>query len=247
MHNAGFDAAGLNFRYVAFEPKDIGGAMAAVRALDLVGVSVSKPYKEAVLDHLDELDDVAARIGAVNVVHNTDGHLKGYNSDWIGAVEALKEQTPISAKRVTVIGAGGASRAIVYGLCLDGAEVTVVNRSKLRGETLAKEFGVKWGGGLDSIAKHAPQIIINATPVGHHDDLSPIEIGALAGAEVVMDINVRSRSSQLLTQARDAGLTTVGGVRMLVLQGVFTWELFTGAKAPTDAMQAAVEEALLQK
>src|SRR5664279_793690 len=91
MHNAGFKELGLNYAYVAFEPDDIGNAMNAVRALKLVGVSVSTPYKKAVMEFLDEIDPTAQKIGAVNAVHNKDGRLIGYNCDWIGAVGALEE------------------------------------------------------------------------------------------------------------------------------------------------------------
>ena len=99
MHNAGFDEVGVNMRYVAFEPKDIGNAMDAIRTLEFVGVSISKPYKEDVMQYLDDIDETARAIGAVNVVQNQGGKLVGYNSDWIGAVGALEEKIDLGGKK----------------------------------------------------------------------------------------------------------------------------------------------------
>lgn len=241
MHNAGFDEVGVNLRYVAFEPKDIGEAMRAIRALGFVGVSVSKPYKEKVIQYIDELDETAKKIGAVNVVHNSEGKLRGYNSDWIGAIGALEEHTSLADKTVAVLGAGGASRAIVYGLTLRGANVHLFNRTAEKGERLSKEFGVTWGGTFEEVSNLMPKVIINATPVGRLDDTtSPITNKASEKSEVVMDINVRKGNSRMLLDAVSNGAVIIGGVRMLVLQGVFAFELFSGQKAPVDIMESAV-------
>ncbi len=110
LHNAGFKALGINFAYVSFEPDDIGAAMNAVRAFKMPGVSITSPYKQDVLEYLDEIDPTAKAIGAVNAVHNKNGKLVGYNCDWIGAVGALEEVTELKNKRVAVLGAGGAAR-----------------------------------------------------------------------------------------------------------------------------------------
>jgi shikimate dehydrogenase len=248
MHNAAFDALGVNYRYLAFEPDDIGQAIDAVRALKFVGVSVSKPFKQTVLAHVDELDRTAAKIGAVNCVHNVNGKLIGYNSDWIGAVDALKEKCPVEGRRVAVLGSGGAARAIVYGLLENKCSVFIFARNDSKGRELADNIGASFGGFFGDVPGVAPEILVNATSVGMAPDTRadlPVPESAFATARTVMDIVVRPDKSRLLERAERAGCTTIGGVRMLVLQGAFTFQLFTGLKAPTEAMQDAVERALL--
>ncbi len=241
MHNAGFDAVGANLRYVAFQPDHIGKAIDAIKSLDFAGVSVSKPFKQEVIQYLDDIDEIAERIGAVNVVHNVNGCLKGYNSDWIGAVGALEEVTTLSGKSVAVLGAGGAARAVAFGLMERGAKVKIYNRSTENGEKLASDLGAEWCGAPADFSPYSSEIIVNATPVGRQDStLSLIDASSLNGVEVVMDINVQKTKSQLRLDAEKLGATTIGGVRMLVLQGVFAFELFSGMKAPVDVMQAAV-------
>lgn len=246
MHNAGFKKVGADLRYFALEPQNIGNAMEAIKALGFEGVSVSKPYKEEVIQYLDEVDAIAEKIGAVNVVHNCEGKLKGFNSDWIGAIGALEEKTELKGKSVYVIGAGGASRAVVYGLTLKGALVTVYNRTKDRGMALANDIGVNWGGSFDRISEdEKPNILVNATPLGRTSPKeTPLPGYDLDGVELVMDINVQKDDSRLLVDAKRCGCETIGGVRMLVLQGVFAFELFSKQKAPVDTMQTAVINAM---
>ncbi len=128
MQNAAFEELGLDYRWFVFQPADVGAAMAAIRTLNFAGVSVTKPFKEEIIAHLDELDPVAAAIGAVNLVHNAGGHLTGYNCDWIGAAGALAEKCELAGQRVAVLGSGGAARAVVYGLRQRGCEVRVFSR-----------------------------------------------------------------------------------------------------------------------
>ena len=245
MHNAAFNALGVDFRYFAFEPRDIGAAMNAVRSLDFAGATVSKPYKQTVIPCLDEIDPVAAAIGAVNVVHNQDGRLVGYNSDWIGAVAALKEHGDLRDARVGLLGAGGAARAIAYGLVKSGADVTIFNRSSATGTALSDDLGVTFGGSLEDAGTAACDVIINATSFGHgNDDDVPVPAAAFSATRVVMDIVVRPTVSHFLARASHSGATVIDGVRMLVLQGAFAFEKFTGLPAPVGDMQNAVVEAL---
>jgi shikimate dehydrogenase len=245
MHNAGFNALGVDFRYFAFEPRDIGAAMNSVRSLDFAGATVSKPYKQTVIPYLDEIDPVAAAIGAVNVVHNQDGRLVGYNSDWIGAVAAVKEHGDLRDARVGVLGAGGAARAIAYGLVKSGANVAIFNRSSATGTALSDDLGVTYGGSLGDVGTAACDVIINATSFGHgNDDDVPVPAAAFSATRVVMDIVVRPTISPFLARASRSGATIIDGVRMHVLQGAFAFEKFTGLPAPVDVMQNAVVEAL---
>jgi len=140
MHNAAYAATGIPFTYVAFETENTEEAVAAMRSLGIRGLGVSMPHKIRIMKYLDSVDDTAKRIGAVNTVVNNDGYLTGYNTDWIGAVRALKEKIDIAGKRSVVVGAGGAARAIVYGLLKEQSHVTVYNRTISNGEKLAKEL-----------------------------------------------------------------------------------------------------------
>src|SRR5690606_8562321 len=131
MHNAAFAALGLDAVYLAFDvvPEALAPAIAGARALGVRQLAVSLPHKAAVMAHLDAVDDVARRIGAVNTVTREDGRLVGSNSDWIGAVRALERETPLADRDVVVLGAGGTARAVVWGALARGARVRVLNRT----------------------------------------------------------------------------------------------------------------------
>jgi shikimate dehydrogenase len=245
MLNAAFEELGADLRWFAFEPDDIGQAMAAVRALNFAGVSVTKPFKEQVVPFLDSLDTAAAEIRAVNLVLNRGGHLTGYNCDWIGAAGALQEKSDLDRKRVAVLGSGGAARAVVYGLARQGCAVHVFARSEARGQALASDLGATYGGQLRDAGSVRPEILVNATSIGN--DLAadvPVPDSAFETTAVVMDIIARPGRSPFLDRAAAAGAEAIGGVRMLVLQAAFTVEKLTGAKAPVQTMQDAVERAM---
>jgi shikimate dehydrogenase len=245
MHNAAFAELGADFRWFVFQPADIGSAMAAVRALNFAGVSITTPFKEQVVACLDQLDPVAAEIGAVNLVRNDAGRLVGYNSDWIGAAGALREHGALGGKRVAVLGSGGAARAVVYGLVREGSDVRVFSRSPERGRELAGSLGAGYGGSLADVASARPEVLVNATSIG--SDLQsdvPVPDPVFETAAIVMDIIVRPGRSRFLARAAAAGAETIGGVRMIVLQGAFAFELLTGLTAPVQTMQDAVVRAL---
>lgn len=245
MNNAAFEELGVDLRWFAFEPADLGQAIAAVRALNFVGVTVTRPFKEQVTSLVDSLDPTAAEIGAVNLVHNSGGHLTGYNSDWIGAAEALKEKCELDGQRVAVLGSGGAARAVVFGLVRSNCDVHVFARSEARGRALAGDLGAAYGGQIPDAPSVRPQILVNATSIGN--DLTsdvPVPDSVFGTANVVMDIIARPGRSQLLDRAAAAGAEAIGGIRMLVLQAAFNVEVLTGMKAPVQAMQEAVEHAM---
>lgn len=245
MQNAAFDELGIDMRWFVFQPADIGSAMTAIRTLNFAGVGVTKPFKEQIIGHLDEMDPTAATIGAVNLVHNADGRLVGYNCDWIGAAGALAEKAALRGMRVAVLGSGGAARAVVYGLMRSDAEVHVFSRSEPKGQTLAGSLGARYGGQLSDVPAVRPEILVNATSIGNdlRSDV-PVPDDVFKSAGIVMDVVVRAGNSALLDRAAAAGAQAIGGVRMLVLQGVFAFELLTGRKAPAVTMQRAVERAL---
>ena len=245
MHNRAFGAIGYNAVYVAFKVTDPASAIKGIRALDLKGMSVTLPHKVAVMEYLDEIDETAARIGAVNTIVNKQGRLIGYNTDCPGAIEALRTGTTIQGKSVALIGAGGAARAIGFGLVAAGGRVTVLNRSRTKGENLARDLQAEFSP-LKDWQPGRYEILINTTPVGMHPDIeaTPIPNENLSEDLVVMDIIYNPIKTRLLAAAEARQCRTINGVAMFVFQGAHQFELWTGQKAPLEVMQKAVLEAL---
>lgn len=245
MHNAAFAALGLDAVYVAFDvpPARLGEAVAGVRALGLRQVAVSIPHKEAVIPLLDEVDDTARRIGAVNTVTLRDGRLVGANTDWIGAVRALERETPLAGRRAVVLGAGGAARAAVYGLRERGARVVVLNRSVARAEALARDLGADDAGALSALGRTPCDVLVNTTSVGLREDVSPAAASAIPAGCVVLDAVYDPPRTRLLRDAAERGARTIGGKWWLVLQGAEQLRLWSGREAPLDVMADAFDRA----
>jgi len=245
MHNRAFEFAGYKGVYLAFGVKNIKNALISVRTLGIKGASITIPHKIKVMKYLDETDDIAFKIGAVNTIINNGGCLKGYNSDGLGAVKALSEKTVIKGKNIAVIGAGGAARAVGFCIKKEGGRITVINRSTDKGERLAVDLSADYRP-LNDIGKMKCDILINTTPVGMtpHTDGMPIERRYLEKGMVVMDIVYNPLKTRLLSEAKKAGCITIDGVSMFVHQGAFQFELWTGIKAPVDVMKKAVLNAL---
>ncbi len=245
MHNTAFAETGFNGVYLAFRVKDVGNAIIGIKALGIKGASITIPHKISVMDFLDELDDTAKKIGAVNTLVNRNGVLTGYNSDGIGAVKALSEKTAIKDKNVVVLGAGGAARAIGFGILAEGAKVTVINRTPANGEKLAKVLEADFQP-MSALNKIECHILINTTPVGMLPDINamPVRKQDLDPSMVVMDIVYNPLKTRLLKTAENIGCRIVDGAGMFVYQGAFQFELWTGIKAPVGAMKKAVLRAL---
>lgn len=246
LHEAGYRELGLAFTYVPFEVRDLAGAIAGMRSLGIRGLGVSHPFKERIIPLLDALDPVAGRIGAVNTIVNDSGRLVGHNTDWMGATRALEERRPLSRARVLLMGAGGAARAIAFGLRERDAQVTIVNRQPERAAALAAQTGsasAAWDRN-GSLADY--DIVINATPVGQADvdRASPIAKDAIVAGQVVMDIVYKPIATQLMEDARVRGAIAVHGGRMLLHQAAAQFELYTGRAAPLAAMEAALGKAI---
>lgn len=253
MHTAGYRALGLDFVYVPFRVTDgpnLERALLGMRALGIRGFGVSYPHKLAVLPLLDEVAVVARRIGAVNTIVNDDGRLTGQNTDWIGAVRALEEVRPLAGARVLLLGAGGAARAVAFGLRERGAKVVVANRDVEKAKTLAREVDglAAFLGDGAAIVAHAAQseIVVNATTRGMAaaDPSSPFPADALRPAHLVMDLVYRPLDTELLRLARARGAKVVHGGRMLLHQAAEQFELYTGQPAPLDAMNEALRAAI---
>jgi len=245
MHNKAFGETGLNSVYLAFRVADIDAAMAAVRSVGIRGASVTIPHKVAVVNSLDEIDDQVRRIGAVNTVINRDGRLWGYNSDGQGAVRALLEKTAVRGADIAIIGAGGAARAIGFGIIDNGGRVTIINRSIQAGEGLARDLGAGFTP-LADLKKLTADILINTTPVGMNPQVAelPLSPELLRSEMLVMDIVYNPVQTALLKHAQIKGCRTIDGVAMFVYQGAFQFKLWTEREAPVEIMRKAVYTAL---
>ncbi|BBO69597.1 shikimate dehydrogenase (NADP(+)) [Desulfosarcina alkanivorans] len=248
MHNAAFRRIGHNGVYVAFRVTDLPGAVAGIRALNLHGCSVTIPHKVAIMGLLDHVDPLARQIGAVNTIVNDAGRLYGFNSDSPGAMAALLEKTPVAHRRVAVVGAGGAARALAHGVTAYGGRLTIVNRSDDRGRRLAGELDCDFCP-LADFSGVGYDILVNTTPVGMtpHTDRMPVAHACLRPGMTVMDIVYHPLETRLLKAAREAGCTVVDGVAMFVHQGACQLERWTGKKAPVQLMKKTVLEALRKK
>lgn len=245
MHNAAFEATGHDGVYLAFEVEDVSAAVKGIRALGIRGVSVTIPYKVTVMSLLDAIDETARKIGAVNTIVNQNGMLVGYNTDCDGAVAALMEKSEVNEKRVLIVGAGGAARAIGFGLSDKGALVTLCNRTKDKAQRLARELKASFCP-LEDIEDNKWDIIVNTTSVGmtpNIDNMSIPEILIRPG-QVVMDIVYNPLETLLLKKAAQAGCITVDGAAMFIHQGAAQFELWTGRKAPLSVMSETVRKAL---
>lgn len=245
MHNAAFEALGIDAAYLAFDvaPRDLSDAIAGARALGIRQLAVSIPHKVDVMPLLDEVEDTARRIGAVNTVTRRDGRLIGSNTDWLGAVQALERETQLVGKRAVVLGAGGAARAVVYGLLERRAEVVVLNRSVDRAEALVRDLGAGSAGALSDLGDTPHDVLINTTSVGLRSDLSPALPQAIHSGAVVMDAVYDPPVTALLRDAAARGAPTVSGKWMLVYQAAQQIELWTGRAAPIDVMEKAFDRA----
>jgi shikimate dehydrogenase len=238
MQNAAFQACGLNKVYVAFEVVNVPHAMAGFRALGVGGVSVTIPHKQSVIPLLDAIDPVAQKIGAVNTLLIDGDHIHGYNTDWIGANQALEMIIDLSGSTVLIMGAGGAARAIGFGLQEKGATVILANRTLDKGQALARDLSCECYP-LAEIDTLKVDTLVNTTSVGMtpniDETLVPQQL--LENIPAVMDIVYAPSETRLLREAKEAGCATVNGTHMLLFQGVAQFELWTGHKAPVEVMR----------
>ena len=245
IHNAAFKEVGYNGAYLAFNVKDVASAIAGIKGLGIKGASVTIPHKLAVMEFLDNIDDKALKIGAVNTIVNKNGALHGYNTDCLGATSALLEKTAIKEKQVVLAGAGGAARAIAFGILAEGGDLTIINILEDEGKALAQDLGVNYYP-LEHFKNLDCDILINATPLGMTPNIHEMAVEAehLNKNMTVMDIVYNPLRTRLLREAEAIGCNTVDGVSMFVYQGVAQFEMWTDLKAPTDLMRKVILESL---
>jgi shikimate dehydrogenase len=250
MHNSAYEALRIDDQYI-FLASNISSsklkeAMSAIKALNIKGVGLTIPHKEKALKYLDEIDRFAKKIGAVNTVLNEDGILKGYNTDWIGAVNALKQKTELDGKKVALIGGGGAARAIAYGLSVERSKVKIYNRTIEKAKALAKEFRCSYGFLEELEQIKDMDIIINASASGMNNfDETPVPKEFIKNNHLVFDIVYSPFETKLLKEAKEQGAKIIYGIEMLLYQGIAQFELFTGKKAPEDVMRKALIEGVI--
>ncbi|GED53771.1 shikimate dehydrogenase [Brevibacillus borstelensis] len=256
MHNAAFAEAGLDYVYMTFDvaPERLSEAVAGIRSLGIKGVNVTIPHKVAIMPMLDEIDPLAARIGAVNTVVNRDGYLVGYNTDGLGYVRSLVETTGITLEQqtVTMLGAGGAARAVAFTLAERGVkEIRIINRSRERATLLAEHVGtivptavIDPAEGKEAIEDAS--LLINTTSIGMYPqvDEMPVQEEWLHAGLIVSDLIYNPLETRLLKAASSRGAQVHSGIGMFVNQGALAFELWTGEAAPTETMREIVLQQL---
>jgi shikimate dehydrogenase len=242
MHNAAYQKMGIDAAYVPLLVENLKDAMQGVRACNIRGISVTIPFKQAVVPYLDEVEASAQEIGAVNtILHESTGSLHGYNTDWVGLVRSLEESLEIKKKTFAILGAGGTARAAVFGIRQRGGIPLIVNRTPERGVKLAKEFGVPLYP-LSKIKDIKAECLINTTPVGMTPDRqkSPLAREDIGKFRWVMDCIYNPLKTQLLKDVEDAGGTAINGLGMFVHQGAEQIRIWTGKEPPVELMREVV-------
>lgn len=258
MQNAAFREMGLDYIYLPFKVAEgnLSEAIDGLRALNMAGINVTIPHKVVVMPLLDDIDGLAGYIGAVNTIVNQGGSLKGYNTDASGFYQALTaNKIEVSKKKIVILGAGGASRAIAFILADKGAELTILNRSLDSAQTIAERVfqalrtEIKVGKltvkNLEPVLDEA-DILVNTTSLGMSPDLTetPVPARLLKKELVVFDIIYNPLKTRLIKEAEKEGARVLNGLEMLVRQGTAAFELWTGLKAPIEVMRKAARDAM---
>jgi len=245
MHNAAFEHLGLDYCYLPFSvhPDSLKNAVEAIRALNLAGVNVTIPHKESVIPYLDNVNEEALFIGAVNTIVNQEGTLIGHNTDGRGFMRSLAENNVSpDNKKILIAGAGGASRAIAYYLSQKADKLYLFDIDKIKLEKLASDLSeIRYNIGIlnDTSELSRFDILINATPLGlKTTDPVPFDVSVLSPHQIVCDLIYKN--TPLLSHAAQKGCKTIDGLGMLLWQGVFAFELWTRTSPPVEIMKSAL-------
>lgn len=251
MHNAAFKLNNLNAVFVPFEVKNLEDFLRRMVKdetkeinLNFKGFAVTIPHKQAIIPHLDFIDETAKAIGAVNTIKIIDGKFFGYNTDAQGFIEPLKNACgDLKDANIAILGAGGAARAAVYSLKKAGANVTIFARNLVKARVLAGEFKVE----LKELTTHNSQftaidVLVNTTPLGMKGKLeteTPVFAEQIKDVKLICDLVYNPFETRLIEEAKKADVPTIGGLAMLVAQGMKQFEIWTNLKAPMKEMEAA--------
>jgi shikimate dehydrogenase len=248
MHNAAFKHLKMDYVYVPFHVRgeNLESAIQGARSLEIKGLNVTIPHKTAVIPYLDEVDQAAQLIGAVNTIKFTENTAKGYNTDGVGAVKALEEITPVKGKKVVIMGAGGAARALAFQLILNGiVDLVIANRTRQKAEQLARDIQGKLEFspeviGLKEMELSSTDILINTTSVGMypHQDQPPLVRGDQMHPELVVnDVIYNPLQTKLMEEAGSIGAKTLNGTKMLIYQGMESFRIWTGITPPVEVFE----------
>ena len=273
FQQAALDHCSMDATFEAWEidPRRLPEFITSVRSPETLGINVTVPHKEAVMSHLDSIDNWAEMAGAVNTVVNEAGKLAGHNTDGSGFLRALEEQGKFhpEGRNVLIIGAGGSAKAVALALCGRGAaSITIANRTLQRAQRLVEllESNASFGTAksrprVEAVPLHSPEdtleraaseseLVVNCTTMGmkHGPDEthSPIPARYIPSRALVYDLVYNPPETPLLREAARAGAATLGGLPMLVYQGAAAFQLWTGQKAPVEVMMRAAQEAMSQ-
>jgi shikimate dehydrogenase len=246
MHNTAFRRLGLDAVYVPFQVNNLADAVAGLSALGIKGASITIPFKEEIMGLIDEVDDTAKKIGAVNTLLFSATGVRGTNTDWVGALRSIETLVPIEGRTFVVLGAGGAARAIVFAITSKGGRAVVVNRSEDKGRALAEEFGASFAP-LREIDRLEGDCLVNTTPIGMHpkEGQMPVPKGIPGRYRAVADVIYNPFKTMLLKEAEAAGCSVATGFEMFIYQGVEQFEMWTGKEAPVQAMKTVVFDRLM--
>jgi shikimate dehydrogenase len=251
MHNAAFTHLMMDYVYVPFHVRDenLESAIEGARSLELKGLNVTIPHKTAVMPYLDEVDQAAQLIGAVNTIKFSKNKAKGYNTDGVGAVRALEEIIPVKDKRVVIMGAGGAARALAFQLILNGiGELAIANRTREKAVQLAHDIQGKMEfspevTGLGEVELSTTDILINTTSVGmhpHQDQPPLLRAEKMHPGLVVNDLIYNPLKTNLLKEAEKIGARTLNGTKMLIYQGMESFRIWTGVTPPVEVFETGL-------
>ncbi len=252
MHNSAFKELGVNYVYLTFEihEEELGKTLNILKEKSFRGLSVTHPFKIKVMNYLDDIDEEAKEIGAVNTIVNDVGNLKGYNTDSFGALEALIRNgvnIEKSGKKFLILGAGGAARALTVPLVKMGNEVIIINRTYQRGGELAqmlKKFGKAEALKMDEIGNVIDDVdvLINCTPIGMKGgpEGSSLPTQLIRKDIIVFDMVYSPKDTSLLKAAKEVGAKVIYGYDMFIYQGAKAFELWTGKSAPKEVMRKIV-------
>lgn len=262
MEEAAYRACGLNFRYITMKVKaeDLEAGIAGIRAMNFRGLNLTIPHKVAVIPFLDELTEQAKIIGAVNTIINNDGKLLGDNTDGRGFLKSLTDTGfDPKGKTVTLLGAGGAARAVSVELALAGAEkIHIINRSEGRGREVADLVSKRTKAAADFIPwttaesaegpvriPEGTDVLVQCTNIGLYPDvegLPEIDYSTITSDMICADVVFNKPHTRFLQKAEERGASTIQGLNMLVNQGALNFEMWTGVKAPVDVMIRQLDE-----
>jgi len=239
FHNYLYEALDLDFIYKAFASTDLAASVAGIRGLGIRGAGISMPFKEAVIPLLDSLDESATAIQSVNTILNTDGHLRGLNTDFIAVRNLLNEIELERALPIVVYGSGGMAKAVVAAIRdLGFAQCTIVARNTATGQALATQYGFEY-----SATPIGGSVLINATPVGMTGgEVAPslsIPLEFVAKAQVVLDVIAFPSQTPLMQIAAELAIATIPGSAVMTLQAVEQFVLYTGVRPSPELITAA--------